>query len=126
MPRLALLDVFLFMPISRLMKRFARSLGLIQQFVELVVADGEHFHDHSSPQARMDALLLAVVEELHLAEVFARSEFQRNHIGLILARQDHFHRAFGNDVERIAVFAFRKDHCARIVMARFEFVCGCQ
>ncbi len=91
---------------------------LVQQFVELIVADGQHFHG-SAFRGAHGSLSLAVVEKCHLAEKLSGSELPSDHIRLIRARQHNLHRAFGNDIKCVSAGSRGHDHGAGPVDRRF-------
>src|SRR5512139_2829249 len=92
LPLLPELDVFLLVEICCLVKRLARHLRLGQQFVELVIADGQHFHGIAF-RGTYRRIGFPAVEEGAFAEVFARSQLEKHHVRLVGTRQEDVHCA---------------------------------
>src|SRR5512146_2701624 len=87
------LYIFLLMPVSGLAQRLTRDLGLVQQFVELLLADRQYL-PRSSFRGADRGVRLAVMQEGNLAKGFAGTQLQNDHIRLIGAGQHDFHSTF--------------------------------
>src|SRR6266508_4513593 len=92
------LEVFLLVSIRCLMKRLARDFGFCQHFVELIVANAQHFNCAAFTSADRSTAL-AMMEKCDFTEVFARTQLCNDHIRLVYARQDDLHSAFRHNIE---------------------------
>src|SRR5512135_3452424 len=117
--RFPFLYVLLLVRVGSLMQRLESDFGLAQELIELIVAETQQIHGASlaGPNGCPAPFLM---KELHLPEVLAGAEFQRDHVRLIVPRQDDFHRALLDDVEAVDVLAFGDDHLAGGVVHGLE------
>src|SRR5512141_1676536 len=73
-------EIFARVFVGGLLQRLARGLGLAEQFIQLIVAEGQHL-DRTAFGGADRSPALAVVEEGDLARMLSGTQLQRHHVG---------------------------------------------